>query len=108
MLTYMSELGARNVDDAKSLKLVRASMQISRAGYAVRFMLPELHEHFELVQIRFLPFSMADYGQMVPFKLENELVAANSMGESFLFLGGICTREQNLRICDIMGIKLHR
>ena len=34
MLPYMYELGARNADDAKSLKLVRASVQISRDGYA--------------------------------------------------------------------------
>ena len=33
MLPYMYKLGARNADDAKSLKLVRASVQISRAGY---------------------------------------------------------------------------
>ena len=32
MLPYVSELRARNVDDAKSLRLVRAVMQISRAG----------------------------------------------------------------------------
>ena len=108
MLPYMSELGARNVDDAKSLRFVRAVMQISRAGYAVRYMLPELHEPFELVQIRVLPLSLADKGQMVRFKLESELVAMNSVGESFLFPVGICTREQDLRICDIRGIELHR
>ena len=44
MLPFMSELGARNIDDAKSLRLVRAVMQISRAGYAVKYMLPELYE----------------------------------------------------------------
>ena len=85
MLPYMSELGTRNVDDAKSLRLVRAAMQISRAGYAVKYMLPELYEHFELVQIRVLPFSLTDNGQMVRLKLESELVAMNSVGESFLF-----------------------
>ena len=45
----ISELGAQNIDDAKSLKMVRASMQISWAGYALKFMLPELYEPFELV-----------------------------------------------------------
>ena len=45
----MLELGTRNVDDAKSLRLVRAVMQISRAGSAVKYMLPELYEPFELV-----------------------------------------------------------
>ena len=108
MLPYMSELGARNVDDIKSLKLVRAVMQISRAGYAVKYMLPELYEPFELVQIRVLPFSLTDNAQMVRFRLESELVAMNSVGESFLFRVGICMREQDLRICDIRGIELHR
>ena len=97
MLPYVSELRARNVDDAKSLRLVRAVMQISRAGYAVKYMLPELYEPFELVQIRVLPFSLTDNGQMVRFRLESELVAMNSIGESFLFPVGICTREQDLR-----------
>ena len=69
MLPYMSDLGARNVDDAKSLRLVRAVMQISRAGYAVQYMLPELYEPFELVQIRVLPFSLTENGQMVRFRL---------------------------------------
>ena len=73
-------------------------MLISRAGYAVRYMLPELYEPFELVQIRVLPFSLADNGQMVRFKLECELVAMNSVGESFLFPIGIYTLEQDLRI----------
>ena len=108
MLPYMSELRTRNVNDAKSLRLVRAVMQISRAGYAVKYMLPELFEPFELVQIRVLPFSLTNNGQMVRFQLENELVAMNSIGESFLFTVGICTREQDLRICDIRGIELHR
>ena len=108
MLPYMSELGARNVDNAKSLRLVRAVMQISRVRYAVKYMLPELFEPFELVQIRVLPFSLKDNGQMVRFRLESELVAMNSIGESFLFLVGICTREQDLRICNIRGIELHR
>ena len=108
MLPYMSELGARNINDAKSLRLVRSVMQISRAGYAVKYMLPELYEPFELVQIRVLRFSLADNGQMVRFKLESELVAMNSVGESFLFPVGICTHEQDLRICDIRGIELHR
>ena len=107
MLPYMSKLGARNVDDVKSLKLVRAVMQISRAGYAVKYMLPELYEPFELVQIRVLLFSLTDNAQMVRFRLESELVAMNSVGESFLFLVGICTWEQDLRICDIRGIELH-
>ena len=98
MLPYMSELGARNIDDAKSLRLVRVVMQISRARYAVKYMLPELYEPFELVQIRVLPFSLADNGQMVRFKLECELVAMNSVGESFLFPIGIYTLEQDLRI----------
>ena len=78
MLPYVYELGARNVDDTKSLRLVRAIMQISRAGYAVKF------------------------------RLESELVAMNSVGESFLFPVGICMQEQDLRICDIRGIELHR
>ena len=108
MLPYMSELRARNIDNAKSLRLVRSVMQISRTGYAVKYMLPELYEPFELVQIRVLPFSLADNGQMVRFKLESELVAMNSVGESFLFPVGICTREQDLRICDIRGIELHK
>ena len=108
MLPYMSELGARNINDAKSLRLVRSVMQISRAGYAVKYMLPELYEPFELVQIRVLRFSLADNGQMVRFKLESELVAMNSVGESFLFPVGICTHEQDLQICDIRGIELHR
>ena len=73
MLPYMSELGARNVDDAKSLRLVRAVMQISRARYAVQYMLPELYEPFELVQFRVLPFSLTGNGQMVRFRLESEL-----------------------------------
>ena len=76
-------------------------MQISRAGYAVRFVLPELYEPFQLVQTRVLPFSMTENSQMVRFKLENELVAANSVGKSFLFPVGICTWEQDLRVCDI-------
>ena len=71
-------------------------------------MLPELYEPFELVQIRVLPFSLTDNGQTVRFKLESELAAMNSVGESFLFPVGICRREQDLRICDIRGIKLHR
>ena len=104
----MLELGTRNVDDAKSLRLVRAVMQISRAGYAVKYMLLELYEPFELVQIRFLPFSLTGNGQMVRFKLESELVAMNSVGGSFLFPVGICTQEQDLRICDRRGIELHR
>ena len=62
-------------------------MQISRAGYAVKYMLPELYEPFELVQIRVLPFSLTDNAQMVRFRLESELVAMNSVGESFLFPG---------------------
>ena len=73
MLPYMSELGARNIDDAKSLRLVRVVIQISRAGYAVEYMLPELYRPFELVQISVLPFSLTDNGQMVRFKLESEL-----------------------------------
>ena len=76
-------------------------MQISRAGYAVRFVLLELYEPFQLVQTRVLPFSMTENSQMVRFKLENELVAANSVGKSFLFPVGICTWEQDLRVCDI-------
>ena len=108
MLPYMPELGTRNVDDAKSLRLVRAVMQISRAGSAVKYMLPELYEPFELVQIRVLQFSLTDNGQMVRFKLESELVAMNSVGESFLFPVGICTREQDLRICDIRVIEFHK
>ena len=108
MLPYMSELGASNVDNAKSLRLVRAVMQISRAGYAVKYMLPELYEPFELVQKGVLPFSLTENGQMVRFRLESELVAMNSVGESFLFPVGICTREQDLRICDIRGIEMHR
>ena len=76
-------------------------MQISRAGYPVRFVLPELYEPFQLVQTRVLPFSMTENSQMVRFKLENELVAANSVGKSFLFPVGICTWEQDLRVCDI-------
>ena len=83
-------------------------MQISRAGYAVKYMLPELYEPFELIHIRVLPFSMTDNGQMVRFNLESELVAMNCVGESFLFPIGICKREQDLRICDIRGIELHR
>ena len=96
MLPYMAELGARNIDDVKSLRLVRAVMQISRAGYAVKYMLPELYEPFELVQIRVLPFSMTGNSQMVRFKLKSELVAMNSVGENFLFPVGICTWEQDL------------
>ena len=98
----------RNIDDAKSLRLVRAEMQVSRARYAVKYMLPELYEPLELVQVRVLPLSLGDNSQMVRFKLESELVAMNSVGESFLFLVGVCTREQDLRICDIRGIELHR
>ena len=90
MLPNTSELGARNIDDAKSLRHVRAGMQLSRAGYAVKYMLPELYEPFELVQIRVLPFGLTDNGQMVRFKLESELVAMNSVDESFLFPVGIC------------------
>ena len=90
MLPNMSELGARNIDDTKSLRHVRAGMQLSRAGYAVKYMLPELYEPFELVQIRVLPFGLTDNGQMVRFKLESELVAMNSVDESFLFPVGIC------------------
>ena len=56
-------------------------------------MLPELYEPFELVQIRVLPFSLMDNDQMVRFKLESELVAVNSVGESFLFPVRICTQE---------------
>ena len=83
-------------------------MQISRAGYAVQYMLPELYEPFELVQIRVLPFSLAENGQMVRFRLESDLVAVNSIGESFLFPIGICTREQDLWICDIRSIEMRR
>ena len=108
MLPYVSELGARNVDNAKSPRLVRAVMQISRAGFAVKYMLPELYEPFELIQIRVLPFSLTDNGQMVRFQLESKLVAMNSVGKSFLFPVGICTRDQDLWICDIQGIELHR
>ena len=61
-------------------------------------MLPELYEPFKLVQKRVLPFSMMENAQMVRFKLENELVATNSVGESFLFLTGICMREQDMKI----------
>ena len=82
-------------------------MQIC-VGYAVRFMLPELYEPFELVQITVLPFSMTGNAQMVRFKLESELVAANSIGESFLFPTGTCTREQDMRVCNIRNIELHR
>ena len=32
----------------------------------------------------------------------------NSVGESFLFPVGICTREQDLRICDIRVIEFHK
>ena len=46
--------------------------------------------------------------QMVRFKQESELVAMSSVGESFLFPVGICMREQDLQICDIRGIELHR
>ena len=67
----------------------------------MRFVLLELYEPFQLVQTRVLPFSMTENSQMVRFKLENELVAANSVGKSFLFPVGICTWEQDLRVCDI-------
>ena len=40
--------------------------------------------------------------------VECDLVAMNSMGESFLFPLGICTREQDIRVCDIRSIELHR
>ena len=73
-------MGHENIDDAKSLRLVIAAMQISRAGYAVKYMLPELYEPYELVQIRVLPLSLADIGQMVRFKIKSELVAMNSVG----------------------------
>ena len=62
----------------------------------MKYMLPELYEPFELVQIRVLPLSLTDKGQTVRFKLESELVAMNSVGESFLFPVGICRREQDL------------
>ena len=68
----------------------------SRVCSEVLYMLPELYEPFELVQIRVLPFSLTDNGQTVRFKLESELAAMNSVGESFLFPVGICRREQDL------------
>ena len=65
MLPNMSEPGAWNIDDAKSLRLVKAVMQISKAGYAVKYMLPELYEPFEPGEIRVLPFSLTDNGLML-------------------------------------------
>ena len=103
-----ADLSIRQIDDVNSLRMMRATMQISRIGYAVKFDIPELFEPFELVQVRALPFHMDSNSQMVRFKLERELVAANSVGESFLYPLETCTREQSTRVCDIRSIELHR